>query len=109
MSGGYLGNIYNSSASGNNYMKDESDELLLSSEGKKKENFIDTGMAFLIGVGVVMGIFVIIIVIMVIRYFRMSDENLVKMAKANKPIVYKHSHSHHGKHGKHGMKIKLRL
>ena len=114
MSGGYLGNIYNSAASGNNYMREsDNDELLLKSE-KQTESFMNTETGIFIGVGVVMGIFLIIVVIMVIRYFRMSDSSIVELAKANRShgnhnIVLTKGHGKHHKHGKGRGNGKIRV
>ena len=114
MSGGYLGNIYNSSASGSNYMReDDSDELLLKYE-KQTESFMNTETGIFIGVGIFMGIFLIITVVMVIRYFRMSDSSIVEIAKANRArgnhkIVLDKTHGKHHKHGRGKGNGKIRV
>lgn len=118
MSGGYLGNIYNSAASGSNYMSDEENsEMLLKSQ--KSESFIDTGVGIGIGAGIFLGIILIIFVVMAIRYFRMSDTSIVELAKANRSHTNRHiivkdhgRHSHHsrGHHGnKHHGKVRVKL
>jgi hypothetical protein len=114
MSGGYLGNIYNNAASGNNYMREsDNDELLLKSENKK-ESFMNTETGVFIGVGVFMGIFLVISVLMVIRYFRMSDSSIIELAKANRTrgnhkIVLNKGHSRHHKHGRGKGNGKIRV
>ena len=64
MAGGYLGNVYNEYANGNNLMQIGSN--LVSNETLKKEEFMDnTDLANLFGI---LGILIIIAIILVLGY-----------------------------------------
>lgn len=115
MSGGYLGNIYNSAASGNNYMSDDEHNEMLLKSTNQSDSFMDTGAGIGIGAGVLFGIIIIIVVIMVIRYFQMSDNSIIELAKANRQhtnrnvIIREHGKQRHHKHGRKHGKIRVKL